>query len=226
MENLFNRTVAKKEFIVADESGSIFLNVWENQINLLKVNKFYKITFVASRLYDTLQLTTTPQTTIEETKEKLANISTQFFSGSGNSLKGEIKLVSLTVNNKCSSCKKVVSAGIKFTRCDGCNMKQLTVDLLKSSTLKINLLDNKNQMHRLTAFQQTIQAFLKAENLQDLIDDIESFEEYLLGKRICVTVNNDICYGIKIDNVAASTATATAQHLCSSAIEPAPSSSK
>lgn len=123
-EFLFGRQVAKKEFVIADNTGSIFLNVWDTQIPLLTKDKYYKIYNIASRQYDSLKLTTTTQTKIEETGEKLPNISSTYHDDPSQHISGQIKLVAINLSQKCSSCKIIVVPGIKFTKCESCHMKQ------------------------------------------------------------------------------------------------------
>lgn len=85
----------------------------------------------------------------------------------------------------------------KFTKCESCHMKQLTTDLVKSTVLKMNVLDDKHEIHRLTAFEQTVKTFVEKEKISSLLEDPESLEEFLLGKTVNISVYNGICRALK-----------------------------
>lgn len=56
---------------------------------------------------------------------------------------------------------------------------------------------DKHEIHRLTAFEQTVKTFVEKEKISSLLEDPESLEEFLLGKTVNISVYNGICRALK-----------------------------
>lgn len=200
-EPIFGRVIPKKEATVADKTGAIILNVYDTLIPQLTTGKSYRIENVRSRHYESLKLTTTPQSKITMISD-IENVDYMLVSDdTTNSIVGTVKQISISTTNKCSACKKIIQPndiGPKFTKCDNCKMRMCSVDLVKSTICRLNITDGNNQLQKITAFEQTLITFLTAADAIHLLQDPDTLEEYILGKNITAVCSNDICTNLSL----------------------------
>jgi hypothetical protein len=84
---------------------------------------------------------------------------------------------------KCGACKKSLELpeeDNKRTKCPYCNLKNNIATLQHTLTCRINLEDSNQKLFRLVCFQSTMQSFLKEQSKEELIQNLDQLEDYLL----------------------------------------------
>lgn len=188
-EYMFNRPTKKQNVKIADKTALTTLSLFGTTLQQLDLSKCYIIENVQYRNFSGPFLTTTTRTHITECSDiGFVNQTEIQLPKSA----ATIKQIMLDSTHKCSACNKPVCKGERYTRCTSCGMKQLTCDLKLSLTIKVNVMSDGN-FKKLIMFQNTLQQFLHDNNLPyDLNNSSDDIEEYFLGKKFLITIQNDI----------------------------------
>ena len=95
---------------------------------------------------------------------------------------GKIQEVQCFQKVKCGACKKSLELpeDNKRIKCPYYNLKSNIATLQQTLTCRINLEDSNQNLFRLVCFQSTMQSFLKEQNKEELIQNLDQLEDYLL----------------------------------------------
>ncbi|CAG2241402.1 unnamed protein product [Mytilus edulis] len=103
--------------------------------------------------------------------------------------------ITVTKSSKCSNQKCMKSIEVTSAdptiKCETCKMKQRVQNLQKSTKQVLNTTDNISY----TIFEPQLKSFLEAESQQDLIEDCDSLEDYILNVNtftVEINQNNNI----------------------------------
>ncbi|XP_052068057.1 uncharacterized protein LOC127707516 [Mytilus californianus] len=185
----------RRQAICADNTACKKMSLWGHSIAVVEEGKYYKIKNVISNNFnDEMWINTCATTKITE----IDNYGQVMMDHS--LLLNELKQISIgqitvTKSTKCSNqkCMKAieVTSADPTIKCDTCKMKQRVQNLHKSTKAVINTTDNISY----TIFEPQLKSFLEAESQQDLIEDCDSLEDYILNVNnfsVEINQNNNI----------------------------------
>lgn len=128
-----------KELLVADETKTITLSVWDEGIQKLTIGSSYTVTNTSTRFFqNSLKLTTTPASVIEEIEDLDIEIPVEDENqNQTKEINAVVELCQLVFSTKCSSCMKAISSSDEqststLIRCSSCGMKQKKSNLIKT----------------------------------------------------------------------------------------------
>ena len=181
--SLYGSTKYVQDVVIADETGRIKLNLWEDMIDRVVEGKTYQFKNVSTRNFNNLpSLTTTMAASvqivddIEATSDLVVMTNTKI-------THGKIQQVQCIQKFKCGACKKSLelTEDTKRIKCPYCNLKSNIATLQQTLTCRINLEDDSSQnLFRLVCFQSTMISFLKEQNKEELLQNLDQLEDFLL----------------------------------------------
>lgn len=194
MQEVRGEWLQKQDALIADDTGTMALTVWGNLVNTFEEKQFYELHNVTTNLFNNEKLlSTNKQTTINQAKE-ITNVKSDTREASNaTTVTTSIMQVKVTEVKNCAVCKKKleVPEDSNFARCSSCNMKVRVKDLTQNNIIAILCIkDDKKNIIKLTAYHGVLSKFLTEIIREDLKENAELFEEYLLN-----TENLKITYG-------------------------------
>ena len=141
---LRGKTLQKVDAIIADQTASIKLVLWENKFTLVE-NKTYAIKDVTVRTFsDSKYLTTTKYSTIiqiDDMEETAPPTAQQY----GKKITGKVVAVQVTHSQICPFCNTKIqsdSVTTHATKCSACSLTVLNTQLQNSMFLKFVIQEN------------------------------------------------------------------------------------
>ncbi|XP_002733902.1 uncharacterized protein LOC100376261, partial [Saccoglossus kowalevskii] len=194
-----------QEFAIADSTSSMLIAIWGEQIDSIKLNSTYKFNDVSVREFQgTIQLTSTPDTTITETTP-LTDVSTDNTPGMQmNTIRGTIISAECTAKYYCHCKKQLVDYAPEMStiKCPYCSQRTKTSHLLPSIKAYINITSDSGKMHKLTASEVILQKLCPQHDLkrtdetEEILLDAEEQEFQVSGYNIIsispVNAHNDL----------------------------------
>ncbi|CAG2252036.1 unnamed protein product [Mytilus edulis] len=182
--DVYGTSKEKKEFVIADSTSAMPLVLWNEQIDCVQRNECYNFKNVSTRIFqEYIKLSATNRTVIKH----MDNIKLP------TTVIGNIHQVLLNKTYKCGSCSQNVMSndiGKITTKCTSCSMKQRNESLKLLSFCKINYSDNSLST-KLTIFDTELKAFLTTIHKENLINQTDDFEEFMLTlPKMRLTHNN------------------------------------
>lgn len=190
---IYGSKKSKRNILVADSTAKVTVCLYESLIDEVEEGCTYNFKNVSSRLYrNNFYLTTTATTNITKIDD-LQTYSDVMLIAETTNIEGTIEQVQCTTKTKCPSCGKNLSVeeDAITVKCDNCKLKAKVSSLKKTSIFRINLKDEQ-KLYRLVSFQEAMEEFLKTTKKEQLLNNMDQLEDYLLAlDKIKVSVAQD-----------------------------------
>jgi len=157
------KTMYKSVTIVADETSSIKLVLWENVIDLVQLGKSYHFQNCKIRVFDDCKFINTNEFTIISEIDNIgaANLNTPDLQD--NLITGTCLGFDVKKNRSCTFCNKTIhdsqSSGTTV-KCQNCDVTMLTTSLSTKMVCHVNVKID-TQISHYTAFNDAMQSFCK-----------------------------------------------------------------
>jgi LSD1 subclass zinc finger protein len=179
--SLSGSTEYVQDVVIADETRRIKLNLWEDMRDKVLEGKTYQFKNVSTRNFNNLpSLTTTKATSVQIVDEATSDLVVMT---NAKITYGKIQQVQCIQKFKCGACKKSLelTEDTKRVKCPYCNFKSNITTLQQTLTCRINLEDDSSQnLFRLVCFQSPMISFLKEQNKEELLQNLDQLEDFLL----------------------------------------------
>ena len=193
--------------VVADKTGILELGLWAEQIAEVETGKSYKITNLSTRDFNgQLKLTTTLNTRIEQIDDMTNTQTDAAALFAMEKQKSKVLQCTVVKTTKCSNCNSAIDMPIDqsqspLIRCSHCHMKMKVSSLQHKLHAKLNFETENKDICKKTAFNETILHFLEQSNKEEICNDTEAIEDFLLESEHMIfhyKKNSDIIDKIEI----------------------------
>lgn len=170
------KTLKKQESFLTDETGSIRLVLWENDILKVQSNKSYKLLKARVRYYDDAPyLTLNMQSIVSQTTLDISREDDEHLMAESEQKTVQMPaegIQTLTRYLSCNTCKtRVEETNINKVKCSQCGLTQLKKKCSVRLLVKAKFMTEDNEDVLLVLFDE------KLKDLYDLNDPTKSFEE-------------------------------------------------
>jgi Zn finger protein HypA/HybF involved in hydrogenase expression len=204
--SLYGSTKYVQDVVIADETGRIKLNLWEDMIDKVIEGKTYLFKNVSTRNFNNLPSLTTTMATSVQIVDDIESTSDLVVMTNTKITHGQIQQVQCLQKFKCGACKKsleLTEEDTKRVKCPYCHLKSNISTLQQTFTYRINLEDDSSHnLFRLVCFQSTMISFLKEQNKEELLQNLDQLEDFLLdiSSVTCVHVEGtEVISSLKIE---------------------------
>ena len=175
------RVKTTRNAVIADNTKAIKIIFWQNCVDAVEQEKFYKITnCITTSFNNEIWINTTPNSKITEI-EPFGEVkdSTNLFQASSSKI--ELALVSVSQHMKCSNvkCNKSIkldsSVPDQIFKCQHCLKKQKTSNIKTATVVVMN-----TESRSFTMYETALKTFLEGESRLDLLQDADRLEDFLL----------------------------------------------
>lgn len=180
----------KQDVMVADQTGTIKLTVWDELVDKLQKGKSYSIKNLSTRLFQNVKALTATKATTYELGEDIPNCVEGTLDSDENEKNGKITQAFLQLTFSCNNCKpKVIipNDDSLFLRCSSCKMKMKKDSVQKSISGNV-CFDFQEEKVKLSIFSSSIFSLAIANNLNT--SDIENIEDFLLSNAFKIRFTN------------------------------------
>ena len=167
--------------VIADNTKAIKITFWQNCVDAVEQEKFYKITnCITTSFNNEIWINTTSNSKITEI-EPFGEVKDSTNLLQASSSKIELALVSVTQHKKCSNvkCNKSITLDSSVPdptfKCKHCLMKQKTANI---KTATVVVMNTESQSY--TMYDSALKNFLEGESRLDLLQDADRLEDFLL----------------------------------------------
>ena len=161
------KTMYNVESLVADETGSMKLTLWEEAIDKVQAGKSYHFQNMKVRIFaDEHYVNTNDSTTITPIDD-IAHVDLKSLEMSNNLIVGQCIGVDIKRHSACIVCNATIEPlpEEQFPTCKKCNMTILT-DFLKQKLVCQLLIKAEHKLVSYTCFNDAIESFLKISNVE------------------------------------------------------------
>ena len=187
VQELRGQLMNKQEIVVGDQTGTITLTLWDQLVSQeILIGHSYNIENVSTRIKNGKKtLTTTKQTIISEAEVEIQEVKHTNDLDETVNVEARVLNVCIKSSMMCPSCKQKITlqSASAYVRCSQCGMKHKVSALCSSliGTINFQRIDNQ-AMLKLTAFNSVLVNYLIKEQKEDLKNDVDSFENFLLDQ--------------------------------------------
>ena len=169
-------TKYKCDCLVAHETGTIKLVLWEEMIDKVHTGKSYHITNLKVRMFDDQKLVNTNESTNVQQIEDIINFDKKTPDVQENLITGKILAVDLK-SISCIACNETLDDIVQqeMITYSNCNMTTLT-SVFQTKLICQILLKTEDKMTNYTCFTDVIESFLKIANHKTAVNDISKEE--------------------------------------------------
>ena len=166
--------------IMADQTGSIKLALWGEDIPKISVGQSYDFENLIVKEFDGKYLSLSKKTIYRQIDDIGPVVETEEID-IRSKIQGSVQMVSVSLVTLCASCFRTTTEPLEgklLIKCPGCNMKQKSASLKKSITINIKL-DNDDTKYIVQESQ--IHSFLSNKNKEQLAETPEELEDFILN---------------------------------------------
>ena len=168
----------KCDCLVADETGTIKVVLWEEMIEKVQTGKSYHITNLKVRIFDDQKFANTNESTNAHKIEDITNSDREAPEVQENLITGQILTVDLKQTTFCIAYNESLDDNIQqegMITCPTCKMTTLA-SVFKTKLMCQVLLKTGDKMTNYTCFTDAIESFLKFANHERAVNDISKKE--------------------------------------------------
>ena len=169
------KTSCKSDCLVADQTDSIKLVLWENHIDGIRAGKSYHIRNLKVRIFDDEKYLNTNESTEYSEIEEVEGINFDAPQIKENLLTGQCVAIQLNRTSCCLICNKGINLPIaaeEMVTCSSCNNDML-VEMLKAKLVaQLTIRSNDQELLKFTCFNDGLQSLLNVCGSKMQVDDM------------------------------------------------------
>lgn len=168
-----SQTRYKMDCIVADESASMKLVLWEDTIEQVHAGKSYHFQNLKVRVFDDEKFVNTNESTTITEIEDIVNINLRALELNDNLITGQCLGIDMKKTSACIACNNTVDKiqDDETYTCPKCNMTILC-SCLKPKLVCQVLVKSEGKLFSYTCFNNAVESFLKTSNNETSISEI------------------------------------------------------
>ena len=165
----------KADTIVADQTQSIKLILWENIIDKVHAGKCYHIQNLTIRIFDDIKFVNTNEATLVTEIDDIQNINLATPEIEDNLLIGEYIGVEIKRSSSCIVCNKSQEAQPEqeTITCTNCKITTLATILKTKLVCQLFIKTTENKIQNFTCFNDAIQSFLTIKKCETPLSEIQ-----------------------------------------------------
>ena len=173
------KNIFKVDCIIADQTHSIKLVLWEELINQVDCGKSYLFRGVTTRVFDDVKYLSTNEATIIENKDDITNVNLTSDEIKDTIVEGKCIGVHIKKQQTCVICNHTLDTETdkELVTCPHCNITMLSSTCTTKVVCSITVKTLNGKLLTFTCFNDAVQSFLASVDHKDTSVDAISHEE-------------------------------------------------